>query len=112
MARQNAVEKPALGDDRGGRPGVPRQPAKPGGKAGKAPAKPSAAAAPPAPKVKFRGRVLENEPLARHTTYRIGGSARYLLLPSAVDVVVKLLELAPDPGTTWGGVVLGIIGVG
>src|SRR2546430_15177155 len=33
-------------------------------------------APPPAPKVKFRGRVLENEPLARYTTYRIGGAAR------------------------------------
>src|SRR5207247_2395023 len=80
------------------RPVLAKGPAKPAGKAGKAPAKPSAAAAPPAPKVKFRGRVLENEPLARHTTYRIGGPARYLVMPADVDDVVKALELAQDRG--------------
>src|SRR5207237_826961 len=84
--------EPAAGARKGSGPGLAKGPAKPAGKAGKAAAKPSAAAAPPAPKVKFRGRVLENEPLARHTTYRIGGPARYLVMPADVDDVVKALE--------------------
>src|SRR2546428_5585952 len=103
MARKSARRNPAAGGRKGGRPGVAKAPAKPAGKAGKAPAKPSAAAAPPAPKVKFRGRVLENEPLARHTTYRIGGPARYLVMPADVDDVVKALELAQDRGLPRGG---------
>ena len=51
----------------------------------KASAKPTpkpAPAAPPTPKVKFHGKLLENEPLARYTTWRIGGPARYLALPA------------------------------
>src|SRR2546426_12367145 len=46
----------------------------------KASAKPTpkpAPAAPPTPKVKFHGKLLENEPLARYTTWRIGGAARH-----------------------------------
>src|SRR5207245_2622027 len=63
-------------------------------------------APPPAPKVKFRGRVLENEPLARYTTYRIGGPARYLVLPADADDVIKALDLAQGRGLPW--VVLGL----
>src|SRR2546425_5938307 len=40
---------------------------------------------PPPPKVKFRGRLLEHEPLARYTTYRLGGPARYFLMPADVE---------------------------
>jgi UDP-N-acetylmuramate dehydrogenase len=60
------------------------------------------AASPPAPpKVKFRGRLLENEPLARHTTYRIGGPARYLVQPADGDDVARALEMAADRGLPW-----------
>src|SRR5438309_10595644 len=107
MARKNDRRKPAAGSRKGSSPGVAKPPAKPVGKAGKGAAKPSAAAAPPAPKVKFRGRVLENEPLARHTTYRIGGPARYLVMPADVDDVVKALELAQDRGLPWVALGLG-----
>ncbi|HMG18641.1 MAG TPA: UDP-N-acetylmuramate dehydrogenase [Gemmatimonadales bacterium] len=61
---------------------------------------------PPPPKVKFRGKLLENEPLARHTTWRIGGPARYLALPADSEDVVRALELAQDRGLPW--VVLGL----
>jgi len=61
---------------------------------------------PPPPKVKFRGKVLEQEPLARHTTWRLGGPARYLVLPADSDDVVKALELAQERGLPW--VVLGL----
>src|SRR2546430_17690881 len=87
MARKNDRGKPAAGTRKGSRPGLAKAPAKAAGKAGKAPAKPSAAAAPPAPKVKFRGRVLESEPLARHTTYRIGRPAPHLgMAPRTQDL--------------------------
>jgi UDP-N-acetylmuramate dehydrogenase len=56
---------------------------------------------PPPPKVKFRGRVLENEPLGRYTTWRLGGPARYLVLPADVEDVVKALEMARERGLPW-----------
>ena len=50
--------------------------------------------------------MLEHEPLSRYTTWRIGGPARYLVLPADVEDVVKALELARDRGLPW--VVLGL----
>src|ERR1700704_6506886 len=61
--------------------------------------KAAAPAAPPPPqKIRFRGRLLENEPLARHNTWRIGGPARYLAMPADSEDVVRALELAQDRG--------------
>src|SRR5436853_959440 len=104
MARKNQHSKAAArgrkaadGKPRAGREGVAK--AKTAAKA--PPKRAPAAAPPPAPKVKFRGRVLENEPLARYTTYRIGGPARYLVLPADADDVVKALDLAPSRGLPW-----------
>jgi UDP-N-acetylmuramate dehydrogenase len=62
---------------------------------------------PPPPKVKFRGKVLENEPLGRYTTWRLGGPARYLVLPADVDDVVKALEMARERGLPWVALGLG-----
>ncbi|HXO86787.1 MAG TPA: hypothetical protein VN803_14795, partial [Gemmatimonadales bacterium] len=50
------------------------------------------------PKIKFRGKLLENEPLARYTTWRLGGPARYLALPAETEDVARALELAQDRG--------------
>src|SRR5882672_5865220 len=61
---------------------------------------------PPAPKIKFRGKLLENEPLSRYNTWRIGGPARYLALPADSEDVVRALELAHDRGLPW--LVLGL----
>ena len=61
---------------------------------------------PPPPKIKFRGKLLENEPLARYNTWRIGGPARYLAMPADSEDVVRALELAQDRGLSW--VVLGL----
>src|SRR2546421_11420911 len=58
-------------------------------------------APPPAPKVKFRGRVLENEPLARYTTYRIGGPARPPVLPPRARDGNKALDPAQGRGLPW-----------
>lgn len=63
--------------------------------------------APPAPpKVKYHGRMLENEPLSRYTTWRIGGPARYLLQPADVDDIVRGLEMARERELPW--LVLGL----
>jgi UDP-N-acetylmuramate dehydrogenase len=104
MARKNQDRK-AAARGRKAADGKPRAAgevvakAKPGGKA--APKRAPAPVPPPVPKVKFRGRVLENEPLARYTTYRIGGPARYLVLPADADDVVKALDLAHSRGLPW-----------
>jgi UDP-N-acetylmuramate dehydrogenase len=45
--------------------------------------------------------MLENEPLAASTTYRIGGPARFLVLPADPDDVAKALQLAQDRGLPW-----------
>jgi UDP-N-acetylmuramate dehydrogenase len=63
-------------------------------------------APPPAPRIKFRGKLLENEPLARYTTWRIGGPARYLAMPADSEDVVRALELAQERGLPW--IVLGL----
>ena len=88
-----------------GRKGVAKAAAKPA-KAAPKPAPKPAPAPPPPPKVKFRGKLLEQEPLARYTTWRLGGPARYLVLPADVDDVVKALDLARDRGLPW--LVLGL----
>jgi len=80
--------------------------AKPAATGSKPKAKAAEPAPPPAPKFKFRGKLLENEPLARYTTWRIGGPARYLAMPADSDDVVRALELAQDRGLPW--VVLGL----
>jgi UDP-N-acetylmuramate dehydrogenase len=53
-----------------------------------------------------RGKVLENEPLARHTTWRLGGPARYVVLPAGADDVEKTLLFARELGLPW--MVLGL----
>ena len=97
MARKSEGRKHSAGKPRAAaRAGV----AKP---APKAAAKP---AAPPQPKIKFRGKVLEQEPLSRYTTWRIGGPARYFVTPADVEDVAKAMDLARDRGLPW--VVLGL----
>src|SRR2546428_687497 len=78
-------------------------------KAGPSPAaKPAAPPPPPPPpKVKFRGRLLEHEPLARYTTYRLGGPARYFLMPADVEDVAKGIEFATERRLPWLAIGLG-----
>src|SRR3989442_3753244 len=103
MARKNHERKTGGGrkapdgKPRVGRPGVAK--AKAATKA--APKRAAAPTPPPPPKVKFRGRVLENEPLARYTTYRIGGPARHFLMPARPDDGVQAARLAPRPRPPW-----------
>src|SRR6266704_1474680 len=94
MARKSERRKSAdRRADRGSRKGVTKKVA--------APAPP-----PPPAKIKFRGKLLENEPLARYNTWRIGGPARYLAMPADSEDVVRALEMAQERGLPW--VVLGL----
>lgn len=45
----------------------------------------------------FAGRLLRNEPMARHTSWRVGGPADMLFKPASVEDIVSLLEQT-DPG--------------
>ncbi len=43
-------------------------------------------------------KVTENEPMKKHTTFRIGGPARYFAEPSSKDELKALIKLAKDAG--------------
>src|SRR5258706_5638365 len=101
MARKSERRKGSDQRADRGRKRVARAKAVKAVKAAKAPPPP-----PPAPKIKFRGKLLENEPLSRYPTWRIGGPARYLALPADSEDVVRALELAQNRGLPW--VVLGL----
>src|SRR2546425_9661438 len=82
MARKDERRKTGVGSGKSSdKPGAARRAGVAKGAVPKAGTKSAAKAAappppPPTPKVKFRGRLLEHEPLARYTTYRLGGPAR------------------------------------
>src|SRR5216110_1475945 len=96
MARKS--ERRKVADRRRGASSGSKGVAKP---AAKPKAKAPESLPPPAPRIKFRGKLLENEPLARYTTWRIGGPARYLALPADSEDVVRALELAQERGLPW-----------
>ncbi|HEV8266096.1 MAG TPA: UDP-N-acetylmuramate dehydrogenase [Gemmatimonadales bacterium] len=106
MARKSERRKSGAKAGAPGRKGVAKAatPAKAAAKPAPKPVSPPPP--PPAPKVKFRGKLLEHEPLARYTTWRIGGPARYLVLPADVEDVARALDFARDRGVPW--VVLGL----
>ncbi|MBY0120790.1 UDP-N-acetylmuramate dehydrogenase [Bacillus sp. S/N-304-OC-R1] len=47
------------------------------------------------------GKVKENEPLANHTTMKIGGPADLFIEPSSVDNLVKTIELLYEYNMEW-----------
>jgi UDP-N-acetylmuramate dehydrogenase len=52
----------------------------------------------------LRGVWRENEPLARHTSWRVGGPAEVFYVPADRDDLVSFLQsLAPDTPLTWLG---------
>jgi UDP-N-acetylmuramate dehydrogenase len=54
---------------------------------------------------RLRGLVKTHEPLARHTSLRIGGPADYFVIPASVDDILETLDFARDRGLPW--IVLG-----
>src|SRR2546426_10860674 len=95
MARKDERRKTGVGSGKSSdKPGAARRAGVAKGAVPKAGTKSAAKAAappppPPTPKVKFRGRLLEHEPLARYTTYRLRGPARHLLLPPPLAGVAQ-----------------------
>lgn len=43
------------------------------------------------------GKVLENEPLANHTTMKIGGPADLLIVPKDIDSVKTIMDQIKTP---------------
>lgn len=50
---------------------------------------------------RFDGEVYPGEPMARHTTYRIGGPARYLVRADSVGALRRVAECAEECGVPW-----------
>ena len=46
-------------------------------------------------------RVKEQEPMARHTTFRVGGPADYFVSPSDSEEIKKLTELCKKEGVQY-----------
>lgn len=55
----------------------------------------------------MRGTVLEQEPLARHTTLRVGGPARLLAVPESESDLAAALRWASARGIPWRVIGLG-----
>lgn len=50
---------------------------------------------------RFDGDVYPNEPMSRHTTYRIGGPARFFVRANSVGALTKLIDVCAEEGTPW-----------
>lgn len=49
----------------------------------------------------IEGQVLQNEPLAAHTSFRIGGPADYFVRPQGVADIEAAIAFARDQGLPW-----------
>ncbi|MCI8468687.1 MAG: UDP-N-acetylmuramate dehydrogenase [Eggerthellaceae bacterium] len=50
---------------------------------------------------RFDGDVYPREPMARHTTYRIGGPARFFVRVGSVGALARLVEVCEEQGVPW-----------
>lgn len=50
---------------------------------------------------KFDGDIYPNEPMARHTTYRIGGPARFYVRVNSLGSLTQLLQVCEREGVAW-----------
>src|SRR2546428_14164086 len=103
MARKDERRKTGVGSGKSSdKPGAARRAGVAKGAVPKAGTKSAAKAAappppPPTPKVKFRGRLLEHEPLARYTTYRLRGATPPLPPPPPGGEVGAGVQRGPPP---------------
>ncbi len=58
-------------------------------------------------RARFGDRVSFDEPLHRYTTYRIGGPAAAMLLPTTTEEVAEAISLCSDSGLPWVALGLG-----
>ena len=49
----------------------------------------------------FRGKVLRDEPMSRHTTYRIGGPARWYITVESLDALSRVLRECARQDVEW-----------
>ena len=49
----------------------------------------------------FRGKVLRDEPMSRHTTYRIGGPARWYVTVESLDALSRTLRECARQDVEW-----------
>ena len=49
----------------------------------------------------FRGKVLRDEPMSRHTTYRIGGPARWFITVESLDALSRTLRECARQDVDW-----------
>ncbi|MGJ0485544.1 MAG: UDP-N-acetylmuramate dehydrogenase [Methylomicrobium sp.] len=53
---------------------------------------------------RMKGRLLENEPLAKHTSWRVGGPAERMYIPfDRLDLIDFIRQLPPDEPVYWIG---------
>ncbi|MEC4176402.1 UDP-N-acetylmuramate dehydrogenase [Adlercreutzia sp. R7] len=50
---------------------------------------------------RFDGDVYPNEPMSRHTTYRIGGPARFFVRVNSVGALTGLVDVCATEGVPW-----------
>ena len=44
-------------------------------------------------KIVRKEQILEEEPMKKHTTFRIGGPAEYLILPQTTEEIADVIKL-------------------
>ena len=50
---------------------------------------------------RFDGDIYPNEPMARHTTYRIGGPARFYVRVNSIGALGQLIDVCDREGVPW-----------
>lgn len=51
--------------------------------------------------LRLYGEVLEQEPMSAHTTYKIGGPARWFIHPRSVTALMRIMELLDERNIPW-----------
>lgn len=49
----------------------------------------------------FDGEIRAHEPMSKHTTYRIGGPARFFVRVDSISALTKLVEMCDAEGIKW-----------
>ena len=57
----------------------------------------------PLPDIEHRGRLVRDEPLAKHSSWRTGGAAEYFFEPADIDDLIAVLAQFPESPITWLG---------
>lgn len=50
---------------------------------------------------RFDGDIYPNEPMARHTSYRIGGPARFYVRVNSISSLTQLIDVCEQEGVPW-----------